>query len=715
MPLHDHAFYLDQWHVQATLNRVTGPSGMTQLEPRLMRVLVCLAEADGALVSREELLDQVWSDVEVTEGSLTHTVSVLRKLFGDEASAPRVIETIRGRGYRLLVPVRYTAASDGAGPLPELVVRAPSAATLPEVVRPPVPVWVWPLGVVALAAVGASLWMITRTTQAPPVYRIAPLTSLDGVELFPVFSPSGDAVAFTWFNPEGQPADLYVQQRGAESPVRLTDRAGAELVPAWSPDGTEIAYFGNDGTTCALHRMPSRGGASRKVLDTSCLVNGLTWSPDGGALIASIAEQAGKSYRLVQIPLDTRTPEDLTTPPAHLLGDMVPRFSPDGSQLGFLRYSRASVSDVYVLDLAEDEQDALAEPKRITTDGVNLMGFDWTRDGQSFVIASNRGATPGFWRVASTSGAAPTLIRAVTVNDPGALALSRTSPHLAYIDWTYEVNIHRVALNASGQAPEAIVTSSRSELSPQLSPDGTRLAFVANRSGTPEIWTSAADGQDAVQRTTLRHATTTTPQWSPDGSRLAFVSGHDGNAEVYVMTANGDVPKRLTTHPSQDVAPQWSPSGDAIYVLSDRSGTWQLWRVPLADDAEADLVSPLSIRRAEVSSDGTLYVTRRDTSGIWTIDLDAQQERLVANLGQVQWTATPSAIYFIEPAQGGATLFLKRHDLATGAVITAATIPADPLSAGVPWGFDVSDDERWLVYSYTDRAESDILLVEGFE
>ena len=79
MPLLDQDFYIDQWHIQPMLNRVTGPTGTSQLEPRLMRVLVCLAEHQGAVVEREALLDRVWSDVEVTEGSLTHAISVLRK------------------------------------------------------------------------------------------------------------------------------------------------------------------------------------------------------------------------------------------------------------------------------------------------------------------------------------------------------------------------------------------------------------------------------------------------------------------------------------------------------------------------------------------------------------------------------------------------------------------------------------------------------------
>ncbi|GAB5520039.1 MAG: winged helix-turn-helix domain-containing protein [Rhodothermales bacterium] len=715
MPLLDQDFYIDQWHIQPMLNRVAGPMGTTQLEPRLMRVLVCLAEQQGAVVEREALLDRVWSDVEVTEGSLTHAVSVLRKLFGDEPNAPRIIETIRGRGYRLLMPVRYTAASDGAGLLPELVLpEAPAQHAVP-VASPRSPVWVWGLGGVMLIAVSLGIWALTRASTSPPAYRIEPLTSFGGTELFPAFSPDGQTVAFVWFSPEGQPADIYVKQQGAGAPVRLTDQRGAELMPAWSPDGTEIAFFSNTGSACGLYRVPSRGGASQKVLDTSCWLNNLAWSPDGRALVASTAPSGGEAYRLVRIPLDTRVPHDLTAPPAHLPGDMTPRFSPDGTQLGFLRYMRGSVSDLFVLGLTEDGQARPGSLRRITADNVNLSGFDWASDGASFVIASNRDAMTGFWRVANAAGATPNLIRTVTVNDPGGVALSRTSPHLAYIDWTYDVNIHRVALGQPEASPSPIVVSSRSEMGPQLSPDGTRLTFVSNRSGYREVWVSAADGQDAVQLTTLRHPTLTTPRWSPDGRQLAFVSAHEGNAEVYLIDADGGVPQRLTRHPAQDMAPQWAADGAAIHVWSDRADAWHVWRIPLDKTQAPQRLVPYAMRRAEVGADGTLYATLPDSTGLWAIDLDSQQMRQVLSARLAQWTTTAEAVYFIASTRSGAPLDVQRYDIETRAITTVASIPADPLSPGVPWGFDVSDDEQWLVYSHTDRAESDILLVDGFK
>ena len=83
-------FFVEQWLVEPELNRVRGPSGIIQLEPRTMRVLNVLAETPGQVVSRDQLLSTVWTDAVVTEHSLTIAISDLRKLFEDDPKNPAI-------------------------------------------------------------------------------------------------------------------------------------------------------------------------------------------------------------------------------------------------------------------------------------------------------------------------------------------------------------------------------------------------------------------------------------------------------------------------------------------------------------------------------------------------------------------------------------------------------------------------------------------------
>lgn len=98
-------FRLGAWRVEPQLNRLLGPDGPEGVEPKVMSVLLVLAERPGAVVSREELLDAVWPDVYVGEKSLTMAVSKLRRALGDDPREPRLLATIPKNGYRLVAPV----------------------------------------------------------------------------------------------------------------------------------------------------------------------------------------------------------------------------------------------------------------------------------------------------------------------------------------------------------------------------------------------------------------------------------------------------------------------------------------------------------------------------------------------------------------------------------------------------------------------------------
>jgi DNA-binding winged helix-turn-helix (wHTH) protein len=102
------SFKLDDWLVEPRLNRVSNGEISVHLEPKTMAVLVCLADRAGDVVSRRELVDRVWAAEFISDSSLTHAVADLRRALEDDARAPRIIETIPKRGYRLIPQTRET-------------------------------------------------------------------------------------------------------------------------------------------------------------------------------------------------------------------------------------------------------------------------------------------------------------------------------------------------------------------------------------------------------------------------------------------------------------------------------------------------------------------------------------------------------------------------------------------------------------------------------
>jgi DNA-binding winged helix-turn-helix (wHTH) protein len=95
-------FSLGSWVVEPQLNRVSNGEISVHLEPKAMEVLLCLADHPGEVVSRREIVDSVWTVEFIADSTLTHAVADLRRAFADDARAPRFIETIPKRGYRLI-------------------------------------------------------------------------------------------------------------------------------------------------------------------------------------------------------------------------------------------------------------------------------------------------------------------------------------------------------------------------------------------------------------------------------------------------------------------------------------------------------------------------------------------------------------------------------------------------------------------------------------
>jgi len=104
-------FRIGECLIEPRQNRIVRREIDVRLEPRVMDVLVCLAEHAGEVVSRETLNGQVWGNVVVTDQAVTNCISELRHHLGDDRSAHRVIETIPKRGYCLVAPVRLAHES----------------------------------------------------------------------------------------------------------------------------------------------------------------------------------------------------------------------------------------------------------------------------------------------------------------------------------------------------------------------------------------------------------------------------------------------------------------------------------------------------------------------------------------------------------------------------------------------------------------------------
>jgi adenylate cyclase len=98
-------FRVADWLVEPDLNRITKEGKSIRIEPKIIEVLVFLADHAGEVLSQREIIRKVWAGTYVSDNVLLHSISSLRRAFGDSVDNPRIIETIARRGYRLIAPV----------------------------------------------------------------------------------------------------------------------------------------------------------------------------------------------------------------------------------------------------------------------------------------------------------------------------------------------------------------------------------------------------------------------------------------------------------------------------------------------------------------------------------------------------------------------------------------------------------------------------------
>ncbi len=105
-------FQVGEWLARTGLNELCSGSRCVHIEPKVMQVLACLARHPGEVVTKNEILEEVWPDTFVTEIVLWHCIWELRRIFADDKKSRRYIQTLHKSGYRLVASVGWLNGSN---------------------------------------------------------------------------------------------------------------------------------------------------------------------------------------------------------------------------------------------------------------------------------------------------------------------------------------------------------------------------------------------------------------------------------------------------------------------------------------------------------------------------------------------------------------------------------------------------------------------------
>jgi Tol biopolymer transport system component len=286
--------------------------------------------------------------------------------------------------------------------------------------------------------------------------------------------PQNGKIAFTRTSGGiGGLPSIYTVEPDGSNLSRFTSSRYPVGLPSWSPDGTKLAFQGEGHITV----MDADGSNRRDILTypnrlgSGATIDSLIWSPDGKKLAFTSGKPPDYIHDIFMMDSDGSNLVNLTKTPG--LEEMNPDFSPNGSQICFLRSSDGPepATGIYVMNADGSDPTLLSEDS-----GADEL--DWSPDGTEIVFHSIFESVDG-----------------------------------SQEDGDEEIYV----INPDGSGRTALTSNSAADVEPDWSPDGKKITFASDRDGVGnyDIYTMDADGSDVAKVTLKSVSFNTLPDWLP--------------------------------------------------------------------------------------------------------------------------------------------------------------------------------------------------------
>lgn len=377
--------------------------------------------------------------------------------------------------------------------------------------------------------------------------------------------------------------DLYTAPRTGGQAVRLTSHDGLELFPKFSPDGSQIAFTGQYDGEFTVYAVATGGGIPIRLSwhpghqnlaerhGPENIVMG--WSLDGKSVLYRSRKDAMDSWegRIYAVPLSGGLPEPLPMPVAGFTS-----LSPDGSRAAYCpifrdfrqwkRYKGGMAQDVWIYNLATDESEKITD--WIGTDNAPM----WYQDRIYFNSDRMGRLNLYCYDLKTKETRAVTNFTDYDVRwpslGPDAIIFEKGG-YLYVMDLPAE-QVRKITIELTSDQtwmrPEYVsVSDNVNEF--DLSPDGKRAIFRARG----DLFSVPAKSGNTRNLTNTSNANEREPQWSPDGKWVVAISDETGEDELFLYAHDGTSKERLTTDGyCWRYSPQWSPDSKKI-VFSDKN------------------------------------------------------------------------------------------------------------------------------------------------
>jgi Tol biopolymer transport system component/DNA-binding winged helix-turn-helix (wHTH) protein len=668
------------------------------LERIPMELLILLVKKQGALATREEIVDALWGKNPYldTERNINTAISKIRLALGDKTDSPRFVETVVGKGYRFVYPFdpsftlrdttrglppdmgnpeRVSLAGKGgvsspaiaddpglstfvggvqqAGPVESATPPLPASvqATRPNPVRRHSRQYFAALGVCFAISI-AVFYYAGKPVPPPKIEKYVRVTNGGQRKIFqignlylPILS-DGLRLFFTLPGAGGK-FSLAQVAKGGGNVGPLNSPLDSPTPLAISPDSSEIllaspSLLMND----PVWIQPLVAGSPRRLGAIAAL--SASWSPGGRRMAYSnlsglfLANGNGSGSRLL-LKIDQRTGQE----PFWI------RWSPDGARLRFSLYDPKT--DLHSLWEIFANGQHLRQLFPRANSLSNVCCGNWTADGKYFVFAAMRGGVSDIWAMPDQWGFFRREDQTPVQLTQGPISFSAPLPSRdgKSIFAMGEEPRGQLVRYVSATKTFAPYLSGISASGVDFSKDGKAAAYVLYPGQT--LWRCRADGEDRVQMT-FPPMRVFLPRWSPDGKQIVFYGRLPGEPnKIYLISSQGGPPVQVMPGVHHEIDPNWSPDGGSFVF---EKSPWEergparetgIYTFDLKTRQASELPGSRGFVSPRWSPDGRYILAMpSDSSGLVLFDFQKHAWTQIARLhiGYPNWSHDGKYIYF---------------------------------------------------------------------
>lgn len=600
-----HLYEFDEYLLNVGEKNLWRGGELVQMPPKVFETLCLLIEKRGKIVTKDEMLEVVWTDSFVEESNISQNIYTLRQMFGKHKN---FIKTVPKKGYLFTAPVKFSAIENvktsEASTNGNLIVATQTKThiieettfeeeneneVLPKATLKNSFGWktrfIIALGTIFAFIVGIFSYHFYQSHQPESSRNI--LADIEfksltdtGDAFSPTISPGGKFIAYLKRGEGGQQLHLQDVESGNDVGLKIESSAKPGFLQ-FSPDGKRI-FFRTDGVPQSpqkIYEISYFGGQAKLVAED--VWGYFSFSPDGGKIAFCRREPAENRQFLLIKNLETGEENAIIERsfPQRIFLHIYPAWSPDGKKIAFVPLeNNPNRSDLSIIDVETKREELLK------SNLAKIEQIAWLPNSKNLVaLAKEADKGQQIWQIEYPGG----LTRRITNDLHSYRGLSATA------DGKRIVTQKRRLTSNIRLVPEADLNRAKSLTTGDYGHHGLfdlrwtadgKIIYDGRGAINRDLWITDSAGANQTRLTENNGSHNRHTAISNDGRVIFFVSDRNQSKNIWRMNADGTNPIQITFGENEDTTfPALSPDEKWLYFISQSQNSNSIWRKSLID------------------------------------------------------------------------------------------------------------------------------------